>query len=304
MTPDLTVKIGSLELKNPVMAASGTFGYGEEYSEVMDIESLGALVTKGIGASDWQGNPYPRLVETPCGLVNAVGLQNPGVEYFVRNYLPFLRKHDVCVIANVWGRTIDEYVQVASHLEGVEGVHGLEVNVSCPNIKKGGIAFGTDPDMLKDVVAKVRGEVSLPLIVKLSPNVTDIAVFASICEQEGADAVSLINSIPAMVIDVESRKPALSNVIGGLSGPAIHPVATRLVWQAAGAVDIPVVGLGGIADAEDAIEFILAGATAVGIGTANLADPQVAVTVTRGIEAYMLKHGFRSIPELSGAVEV
>jgi dihydroorotate dehydrogenase (NAD+) catalytic subunit len=210
----------------------------------------------------------------------------------------------VCVIANVWGRTIDEYVQVASHLEGVEGVHGLEVNVSCPNIKKGGIAFGTDPDMLKDVVAKVRGEVSLPLIVKLSPNVTDIAVFASICEQEGADAVSLINSIPAMVIDVESRKPALSNVIGGLSGPAIHPVATRLVWQAAGAVDIPVVGLGGIADAEDAIEFILAGATAVGIGTANLADPQVAVTVTRGIEAYMLKHGFRSIPELSGAVEV
>ncbi len=304
MGVDLTVEIGDMRLKNPVMVASGTFGYGQEYAEVVDVDKLGAIVTKGVGVKEWQGNAYPRLVETPCGLLNAVGLQNPGVEYFVDNYMPFLRGCDVCVVVNVWGRTVCEYVEVASRLDEVDGVDGIELNVSCPNIKEGGIAFGTDADMLRTVVNEVRSSVGSPLIVKLSPNVSDIGSVARICEEEGADAISLINSIPAMVIDVETRRPALSNIVGGLSGAAIHPVATRMVWQASQAVNIPVIGMGGVTGAESAIELILAGASAVAIGTANFADPEVAVLTVAGISEYMERHGFAAVSELCGAVRL
>ncbi len=302
MGVDLTVEIGDMRLKNPVMVASGTFGYGQEYAEVVDVDKLGAIVTKGVGVEEWQGNAYPRLVETPCGLLNAVGLQNPGVEYFIKKYMPFLKVCDACVLVNVWGRTVSEYVEVASRLNTVEGVDGIELNVSCPNIKEGGIAFGTDPDMLRMVVREVRRKIRSPLVVKLSPNVSDISLVARVCEDEGADAVSLINSIPAMVIDTETRKPALSNVVGGLSGAAIHPVATRMVWQASQSVDIPVIGMGGVTGAESAVELMLAGASAVAIGSANFSDPEVAVATVEGIRKYMERHGFGSVSELCGAM--
>ncbi len=299
---DLTVQIGRMKMKNPIMVASGTFGYGQEYAPVVDVDRLGAIVTKGVGVKEWQGNAYPRLIETPCGLLNAVGLQNPGVEYFIENYMPFLQECDACVLVNVWGRTVSEYVDVASRLDGVRGVDGIELNVSCPNIKEGGMAFGADPDMLRTVVRKVRERVDATLVVKLSPNVSDIGLVARVCEEEGAEAVSLINSIPAMVIDTKTRKPALSNIVGGLSGPAIHPIATRMVWQASQAVDIPLIGMGGVTGWESAIEMILAGASAVAIGSANFADPEVAVSSVEGIREYMERHGFGSVSDLCGAM--
>ncbi len=301
---DISVDIAGIKMKNPVMVASGTFGYGAEYSEFIDIDQLGAIVVKGICLDAWDGNKPSRMVEVPGGLVNAIGLQGPGVKGFDEKYMPFLRQHDVPVIVNIWGRSLEEYGEVAAAFENMEGVSGLELNISCPNVKEGGIAFGTNPTMTADVVAHVRKKTSLPLIVKLSPNVPNIVEFAKIAEAEGSDALSLINTLPAMVIDIETRKPVLSNVVGGLSGSAIHPVAVKLVWEAAKAVKIPIIGMGGIMRTEDAIEFMVAGASAVAVGTANFIDPEISLNVIEGISAYMQKHGMSSVSELTGSVLV
>lgn len=300
--PDLSVSIAGIRMKNPVMVASGTFGYGREYADLVDLNELGALVVKGIGLDPWEGNATPRLVEVPGGLVNAIGLQNPGVAGFISDYLPFLRDYSVPVIVNIWGRTVAEYAEVAARLDGVDGVAGLELNISCPNIKEGGLAFGTDPGAAREVIAAARRRTGLPLIPKLSPNVSDIAVFARVAEECGADAVSLINSVPAMVIDVETRRPVLANVVGGLTGPAVHPIAVKQVWEAARAVNIPVVGMGGICDARDAVEFLVAGAAAVAVGTATFAEPLTAVNVVRGIEEYLVAHGLSSVSDVVGTV--
>jgi len=289
-------------MRNPVMVASGTFGYGPEYADVVDLNALGAIVVKGISLEPWEGNRTPRMVEVPGGLLNAIGLQNPGFEAFVKTYMPFLRRYDVPVIVNIWGRTSDQYAAVAARFAAVEGVRGLELNVSCPNIKEGGVAFGTDLKALADVVTAARRSTKLTLIVKLSPNVSRIADFARAAEDHGADAISLINSYPAMAIDIEKRRPVLANVTGGLSGPAIHPIAVKLVYDAARAVRIPVVAMGGVVGAREAIEFIVAGATAVAVGTANFTDPLTALQVVRGIEDYLRRHSLASVQELVGAL--
>jgi dihydroorotate dehydrogenase (NAD+) catalytic subunit len=303
-TPKMAVNIGGIRMKNPVMVASGTFGYGPEYADLVDLDMLGAIVVKGIRAEPWEGNPTPRTVEVPGGLLNAIGLQNPGAERFIAEYLPFLRRFDVPVIVNIWGRTIKEYEQVAERFKGVKGVSGLEINISCPNIKKGGLAFGTDPKRMAEVISAVRKKTKLPLIPKLSPSVPDIAVFARVAEDCGADAISLINTLPAMVIDIETRRPVLANVVGGLSGPAIHPVAVKLVWEAAKAVKIPVIGIGGVTDARSAIELMIAGASAVAVGTANFTDPTTPVRVIEGIEQYLKKHRMTNVRELIGSIEI
>ncbi len=302
--PGMAVDIGGIKMKNPVMVASGTFGYGREYADVLDIGKLGAVVVKGISLEPHGGNSPPRLVEVPGGLVNAIGLQNPGADSFISDYLPFLRDFDTPVIVNVWGKTIEEYEQVIAKLDDVDGIAGLELNISCPNIKEGGIAFGTDAKMAAKVISACRKKTKLPLMPKLSPNVSDIATFALVAEENGADAISLINSLPAMVIDVETRRPALSNVTGGLTGPAIRPVAVKLVWQAAQAVGIPIVGMGGITGASDAIEFILAGAQAVAVGTANFSDPQTSLSVIAGIEEYLSRAGFATVQDAVGALQI
>jgi len=291
-------------MENPVMVASGTFGYGPEYADVVDPGRLGAMVVKGIRIEPWDGNPTPRLVEVPGGLVNAIGLQNPGADGFIKEYMPFLRNTGAVVIVNIWGRSVEEYAEVAARFDDVEGVSGLEVNISCPNIKHGGIAFGTDPAEAEKVISAVRGKTKLPLIPKLSPNVADIREIARAVEGAGADAISLINSIPAMVIDVEERRPALANVVGGLSGPAVHPVAVKLVWEVAGAVGVPVIGMGGITSAREALEFIIAGASAVAVGTANFSDPTTPLRVIDGIREYLSKHGFDSVGKLVGTLRV
>ncbi|MFC1462772.1 dihydroorotate dehydrogenase [Verrucomicrobiota bacterium] len=299
----MAVNIGGIRMKNPVMAASGTFGYGKEYSKLIDLERLGAIAVKGILSEPWDGNEYPRMVEVPGGLVNAIGLQNPGVDGFVNDYMPFLREHDVAIVVNIWGRTVAEYAEVAERLSDVEGVDGLEVNISCPNVKEGGIAFGTNVGSAAGVIAAVRARTKLPVIPKLSPNVSDIAAFARAAEEAGADAISLINTLPAMVIDIATRRPVLSNVVGGLSGPAIHPVAVKLVWESARAVKIPVIGMGGITGPEQAIEFIIAGASAVAVGTANFTDPETPLRVIDGIEQYLVQHGLSDVNELVGTVK-
>lgn len=300
----MTVDIGGIQMRNPVMTASGTFGYGPEYADIVDLETLGAIVVKGISAEPWDGNGVPRMVEVHGGLVNAIGLQNPGVQGFIDTYMPFLRKHDVPVIVNMWGRTIEEYCSVTEKLSAIEGISGLELNISCPNIKEGGIAFGTDRKMAEKVITEVRGRTRLPLIPKLSPNVTDVSVFARIAEDCGADAISMINTLPAMVIDIETRKPVLANVVGGLSGPAIHPVAVKQVWEAAKAVGIPIIGMGGITSAREALEFIIAGASAVAVGTANFTDPGTCLEVIRGIEDYLLRHEMESVSDLVGTLNL
>ena len=302
--PDLSVRIGAIRMKNPVMVASGTFGYGPEYADLVDLNELGAIVVKGIGVNPTRGNPTPRTAEVESGLLNAIGLPNPGFEGFVGEYMPFLRKYDVPVIVNIWGRTLEEYADIAERFDGVAGVAGLEVNVSCPNIKEGSGLFGTDLDMFRQVVARVRERTRLPVIPKLAPNVSDIAAYARVAEDEGADAISLINSFPAMGIDVKTRRPKLANVTGGLSGPAIRPIAVRLVWQAAQAVDIPVIGIGGITCANDALEFILAGATAVAVGTANFTQPSTALDVAQGLSEYLVRHGLDRLDSIVGAVEL
>ena len=302
--PNLEIKLGGITMKNPVMVASGTFGYGPEYADLIDLNRLGAVVMKGISREPVRGNPPPRTVEVASGLINAIGLQNPGVDGFVREYMPFLRKFDVPVIVNIWGRTIEDYVYVAERFDAVDGVAGLEVNVSCPNIKEGSCTFGSNLDMFKRVIAAVREKTKLPLIPKLAPDIAGIKTFAKAAEESGADAISLINSVPAMAIDIEERRPKLGNVTGGLSGPAIKPIAVKMVWEAAKAVKIPIVGIGGISSAADALEFIIAGATAVAVGTANFTEPATAVSVIEGIEAYLARRGMKSISELAGSLRV
>ena len=299
----LNTKIGSLELKNPVMTASGTFGYGTEYADFMDISRLGAIIVKGTTLNPRQGNPYPRMAETPSGMLNAVGLQNKGVDYFVDHIYPEVRKIQTNIIVNVSGSCIDDYVQTAGIINTLDDIPAIELNISCPNVKQGGMAFGVNPESAAQVVAAVRKAYDKTLIVKLSPNVTDITEIARAVEGAGADSVSLINTMLGMAIDAEKRKPILSTVTGGMSGPAVKPVALRMVWQTAKAVKIPVIGLGGICSATDAVEFLLAGASAVQIGTANFIDPSISEKVIDGIEDYLNRHGFASVQEIIGALE-
>lgn len=299
---NLAVKLGSLELKNPVLTASGTFGYGLEYADFMNLERLGGFIVKGTTLEPRQGNPYPRMAETPSGMLNAVGLQNKGVEHFAAETYPLLENLDTEVMVNVSGASIEQYAATAERLAQLPRIHAIELNISCPNVKQGGMAFGTTADGAASVVRAVRKVWPHHLMVKLSPNVTSIADIALAVEAEGADSVSLINTLLGMAVDVERRKPVLSTVTGGLSGPAVRPVAVRMVWQVAKAVSIPVVGLGGITDARDALEFIMAGATAVQIGTANFLDPTTCVKVIDGIEEYCTRHGVADISELRGIV--
>jgi dihydroorotate dehydrogenase (NAD+) catalytic subunit len=286
------------------MVASGTFGYGPEYADVVDLNRLGAIVVKGISLEPWTGNRTPRLHEVTGGLLNAIGLQNPGAEGFIATYLPFLRKYDVPVVVNIWGRAVEDYVRVAERLSSEPGIHALEVNISCPNIKEGGISFGTRVDLASQVIGAVRKVTRLPLIIKLSPNVSDIRPFARAAADEGADAISLINSFPAMAIDIETRRPVLANVTGGLSGAAIHPIAVKLVYEAAQAVSIPIIAMGGIRSAQEAVEFLIAGASAVAVGTATFADPQACLRVIEGLEAYLVRHRIASVRELIRTVRL
>ena len=300
---DLKTTIGGLVMSNPVMTASGTFGYGVEYSDFMDISRLGAVIVKGTTNKAREGNPYPRMAETPSGMLNAVGLQNKGVDYFVEHIYPMVQTLGCQTIVNVSGSSIDDYMETASALNRLEGIPAIELNISCPNVKEGGMAFGVKAESVFAVVSAVRKVYLKTLIVKLSPNVTDITEMARAAESAGADAVSLINTLLGMAIDAESRKPLLSTVTGGLSGPAVKPVALRMVWQTYKAVRIPVIGIGGICSASDAIEFMLAGASAIEIGTANFIDPSVSVKVIDGISAYLDRHGYSSVKQIIGALE-
>ncbi len=304
VTPDLSVSVGALRLRNPVLTASGTFGYGLEFLPFLALERLGGIVVKGLSPRPRVGNPPARIVETPSGMLNAIGLQNVGVDAFLTETLPTLRKHDTIVLANVFGETEAEYVQVCEKLDGAPGLSGIELNVSCPNTEAGGMVFGNDAPALARVTRACRRATTLPLIVKLSPNVTDIRETARAAEAEGADAVSLVNTFVGMAIDVKRRCPVLANVSGGLSGPAIRPLAVWMTWQVSRAVRVPVIGMGGIMDASDALEFILAGATAVQVGTANFIHPDAAVRVVSGIEEHLRVHGIGSVRELVGALEV
>ena len=301
---DLTTHIGEhLVLKNPVMTASGTFGYGLEYADLMDISRLGAIIVKGTTAEPRQGNPYPRMAETPAGMLNAVGLQNRGVNYFVDKIYPAIRSIDTAMIVNVGGSTVETYVECAEKIAALDDIPAIELNISCPNVKQGGMGFGLCATSAAEVVRAVRRVYPRTLIVKLSPNVTDITEIARAVEAEGADAVSLINTLLGMAVDAERRRPILSTVTGGLSGPCVKPIALRMVWQTAKVVRIPVIGLGGIASWRDAVEFMLAGATAVQIGTSNFVDPTVSLKVIDGIAAYCERHGFHHTSELVGALE-
>ena len=297
---NMAVEIGSLKLKNPVMTASGTFGYGEEYADYVDLNKLGAIVVKGLSLKPRLGNPPPRIMETAGGMLNAVGLQNIGVEAFITEKLPYLKKFGVAVIANIYGETYAEYSKVAEKLSSVKGIHALEVNVSCPNVKKGGLSFGSDPKAAAEVTRRVKAETNLPVIVKLTPNVTDIAAIAVAVEKAGADAVSLINTLSGMSVDLKTRTPHLKNITGGLSGPAIKPIALRMVWQVIQRVSIPVMGIGGIMTAEDALEFLILGAKAVQIGTANFINPRATLDVIEGIQNYMIDNKMKDINEIIG----
>ena len=301
---DLSVEIGKLKLKNPIMTASGTFGYGEEFADFIDLNRLGGIIVKGTTLHHREGNPYPRMAETPSGMLNAVGLQNKGVDYFIEHIYPRIKDLDTRVIVNVSGSCIDDYVAVCEKLSPLDKVAAVEINISCPNVKQGGMGFGTTCSGAESVTSAVRKAYDGTMIVKLTPNVTDITEIARAVEAAGADAVSLTNTFLGMVIDVEKRKPMLSTITGGLSGPCIRPIAVRMVWQVANAVKVPVVGLGGIASGRDAIEFLLAGATAVQIGTANFVDPQVTVKAIDYIEDYLKRHQITSVRELIGGMEV
>ena len=299
---NMRVNIAGVELKNPVMTASGTFGSGEEYSEFMDLGCLGAVVTKGVANVPWPGNPVPRIAETYGGMLNAIGLQNPGIDVFVRRDIPFLRQFDTKIIVNVCGRTTEDYVEVVERLAD-QPADLLEINISCPNVKEGGIAFGQDPKAVEAITRAVKEKAKQPVIMKLSPNVTDITVMAKAAEAGGADAISLINTLTGMKIDVERRRFALANRTGGLSGPAIKPVAVRMVYQAAQAVKLPIIGMGGIQNGADALEFILAGASAVAVGTANFHNPRATLDTVEGIRDYMERHRIEDVKELVGSVE-
>ena len=301
--PDLSVAIGSLTLSNPLIAASGCFGYGVEYADAVDLSSLGAVAVKGLFLAEREGHPAPRIVETPAGMLNAIGLQGIGVRRFVAEKLPELRARRATVIVNVCGTTLDEYVEVSRILSDAEGVSAIELNISCPNIKEGGIQFGCSLDGTFNVVSAVRKATRLPLIPKLTPNVTSVASFARAAEEAGADAISLVNTFLAMVVDVETRRPKISNIVGGLSGPAIRPIAVRMVYECRQTVKIPIIGMGGIADARDAIEFMLVGATAVQVGTANFVDPFIWPKLLDGIRDYMKRHNVARVADLVGTVD-
>ena len=298
---NMKVNLAGVELKNPVMTASGTFGSGAEYGEMVDLNGLGAVVTKGVANVPWPGNPTPRIAETYGGMINAIGLQNPGIDVFAKRDIPFLKQYDTKIIVNVCGRTTEDYVEVVERL-GDEPVDMLEINISCPNVKEGGIAFGQDPKAVEAITREVKKHAKQPVIMKLSPNVTDITVMAKAAEAGGADVISLINTLTGMKIDINRRTFAVANKTGGLSGPAVKPVAVRMVYQAANAVKIPIIGMGGIMNAEDALEFILAGATAVSVGTANFHNPYATAGVVSGIESYMKKYKVEDINDLVGAV--
>jgi dihydroorotate dehydrogenase (NAD+) catalytic subunit len=300
--PNLSIDFAGIKLKNPVLTASGTFGYGQEYEEFVDLNKLGGVIVKGVSLKPIKGNPPPRIWETPSGMLNAIGLENPGVDVFLNEKLPYLRKFDTAVIVNVFGYSLEEYVGVVERLDGVPGVSGLEVNISCPNVKAGGIVFGTNVTSAFDLLSVLRKVTKLPLIAKLSPNVTDITEFAKAAQDAGCDGLSLINTLLGMAIDVRCMKPRLANCTGGLSGPAIRPVAVRMVWQVAKSVKIPIIGMGGIVTGEDAMEFILAGASAVAVGTANFINPRATLDVVAGIESLMLEQGVSDIKDLIGKV--
>lgn len=303
-SPDLSVSLGPIVLKNPVIAASGTFGYGEEYNQVFPIKKLGALVTKGISLEPRLGNPPPRLAETPAGMLNAIGLENVGFKAFVRDKMPFLRKIGCPIFVNMFGHTLDEFSELAQKLSEIEGISGLEMNISCPNLKAGGSIFAADPRSVYQVVSRVRRVTNSFLMVKLSPNVSDITPIAKAAQEAGADALSLINTLIGMAIDVVSRTPRLGNVTGGLSGPAIKPIGVRMVWQVAQAVQIPIVGMGGIVNAEDALEYLIAGATAVQVGTAHFMDPRSSLKIIDGIADYLLRYRLPALSKLIGSLRI
>lgn len=300
----LSVNIGGIRMRNPVMTASGTFGYGSEYADFVDLNELGAVVVKGVTSTPWPGNPMQRIMETPSGMLNAIGLQNVGVDSFIAEKLPYLRDFDVPVLVNICGKTVEEYLTVIEKLNRADGVTGVELNISCPNLDCGGMSFGVDASLAHQLVKEVRARTHIPLWVKLSPNVTDITVIARAVEDAGADALSAINTLLGMAINAETRTPELANVTGGLSGPAIKPVALRLVWEVYKSVSIPIVGMGGIMNATDAVEFFIAGASAVAVGTANFVNPNASIEVVKGIEEYLKTSGMESIKALVGSLKV
>jgi dihydroorotate dehydrogenase (NAD+) catalytic subunit len=301
--PDLKVNIGAIELQNPVMTASGTFGYAREFEGFVDLNRLGAIIVKGLSLEPTKGNPPPRIVETPCGMLNAIGLENVGIDVFIKKKLPFLQTLFPPIFANIYGTSIEAYAELAARVDELEAIAGVEVNISCPNVKAGGIAFGADPNSAFKVVKAVRKKTSKQLIVKLSPNVTDITLIARSAEEAGADALSLINTITGMAIDIEARRPKIANITGGLSGPAIKPVAVRMVWQVAQASQIPVIGIGGIMTAVDALEFFIAGATAVQIGTANFTNPRATLDIIDGIEKFLSQNKIDRVADIIGTLE-
>jgi dihydroorotate dehydrogenase (NAD+) catalytic subunit len=301
--PNLAINVGGIPMKNPVMTASGTFGYGEKFASLFDLNRLGAIIVKGLSLKPAPGNPPPRTVETCGGMLNAIGLENIGLAAFVKEKLPFLQSLDTPIILNIYGQNLDEYARLAERIHDLEGVAGIELNISCPNVKAGGVAFGTDPKMAFQVTKSVREKTKLPLIVKLSPNVTDVGTIARSVEEAGADAVSLINTITSMAVDVETRRPKLANKVGGLSGPAIKPIALRMVWETVQAVALPVIGIGGIMDASDALEFLIVGAQAVQVGTANFVNPRATVEIAEGLENYLVKKNILDISQVIGSLK-
>ena len=300
--PNMNVNIAGICMKNPVMPASGCFGFGEEYTPYMNLNELGAIVVKSVTMDETVGNPAPRVCETPAGMLNAIGWQNPGADVFINEKMPFLRKYDTPIIVNLAGKTVEQYAALAARLDGVEGLAGIELNISCPNVNEGGVAFGTDPKLADEVITAVRKATRLPLIVKLSPNVTDITVMARAAEEAGADAISLINTFTAIAIDIKTRKPIIGNFTGGLSGPAIKPIALYMTYRVAQTVKVPIIGMGGILRAEDAIEFLLAGATAVAVGMGTFVNPTAMIEIIDGIESYLAENNLRDIHEIIGGL--
>lgn len=302
-TPHLNVDLGRLKLKNPVMTASGTFGYGAEFKDVLDLNQLGAIIVKGLSLRPSAGNPPPRIVETACGMLNAIGLENIGIETFIREKLPFLATLSTPTVINIYGKSAAEYVQLAARVENIPEIAGIEVNISCPNVKSGGIAFGVDPMVAAELIQSIRKATTKHMMVKLSPNVTSISEIAKRIEGAGADSLSLINTITGMAVDLATRRPKLGNITGGLSGPAIKPVALRMVWEVASAVSIPIIGIGGIMTAQDALEFIITGATAVQIGTANFTNPKATMEIAAGIETYLIENRIDNIRNIVGTLQ-